>query len=204
MKSSFWILMLVICPLCFTNCGSEEKEKSPLDSVASILEAQAPFYWEEEAFHKEIVSKSGKGKAILDVNRVEVSEDLAGGSLTVMLRNSVRVEVRGESGDWVWTLDANEGMVLPNYNVRFRKGVLVDLGDGVQFEADSLEINRKERRFTTGAGFRLYTQVLLAEEDSKHFAVLEGDSISASYSFDEWEIKGVQVSIPETDTAIAN
>lgn len=175
-----------------------------MDSVASLLEAEAPFYWEKEAFHKEIVGKSGKGKAILDVNRVEVSENMAGNGFTVMLRNSVRIEVRGENGDWVWTLDANEGMILPNDDLRFRKGVLVDLGDGVQFEADSLEINRVERRFTSGAGFRLYTQVQLAEEDSKHFAVLEGDSISASYSFDEWEIKGAQVSIPEADTAIAN
>ncbi len=195
----YLIGVLVLLQLPLTWGCTKEKASSPLDEFAEALEAQTPGYWEKEAFHREFTSSSGKTKATLDINRLEVIEQPGEKMPQVMLRNAVNFTILDPFGDrFLLSLAANEGLLLPNEDLRFRKGVLIKTNDGSQLEADSIEINRTEKRITSGPGFRLFTQVRLTEEDTtRQLAILEGDSIWAVYSFEQWEIKGVQASIPE-------
>lgn len=202
MRSHSWLFLLFICTVAFIGCSPEEDDT--LDQVARILEEKTPFYWEEEGFQREFIARSGKGKAIVDVNRVEISELMSRGQMDIYLRNAVRIELYGQSNEKIWTLTANEGLVLPEWNFRFQKGVLLDLGDGFQLEAEELEINRAAKRFTSGPGFSLFTQVRLSEENSSQYTVLEGDSIAATYSFDQWEIDAPRGSVVDPNTEIAN
>lgn len=193
MKSISCLFFLLTWASFIAGCSQEER--TPLDTVARMLEEKAPFYWEKEAFHHIYPAPSGKGKVVVDVNRVEVSELQGTGHFDVYLRNSVRIEAFSLADTSIWVLTANEGLLLPNHDFKFQKGVVLDLGEGFQLEAESLEINREARRFTTGPGFSLFTQVYIPEQDLNQFVILGGDSIAATFSFDKWEIKDPRSSL---------
>ena len=190
--------------LVFTGCKEEKKETSLLDDVAAALEEKAPFYFEQEGVHLEFNSPTGKWSATADVNRVEIIEREGRDFPEVMLRNSVNFRVMDSSQTAIWALTANEGELLANRDLVFRKGVLVEFGEGVQLETDAIEINRTNKRITCGSELRLFTRVRPSENDSTQFAIIEGDSLTATFSLDEWEMHGIKGVMPVDDAGASN
>ena len=207
MRSFPRLLTLVIATILFlfsTGCQEEKKETSLLDDVAAALEERAPFYFEQEGVHLEFISPSGKWSATADVNRVEIMEREGYDLPEVMLRNSVKFRLMDSAQAAILELTANEGELLPNRNLAFRKGVLLDFGEGIQLEADAIEINRATKRITSGSELRLFTRVRPSENDSTQLAILEGDSLTASYSLEDWQIWGLKGYLPVDDAGAGN
>ena len=157
----------------------------------------APFITKKEGVHLEFNSPAGEWTATADVNRVEIMEREGRDFPEVMLRNSVKFRIVDSTNTAIWALTANEGEVLANRDLVFRKGVLVEFGEGMELETDAIEINRASKRIRCGSGLRLFNWGLPTENDSTQFAILEGDSLSATYSLDTFDLYGIKGYIPE-------